>query len=363
MSNETALTKIENAQKSGAVVYFDKSNAIPTVDLYKLDVTIMKIGTENCHKIGSGKKTAYMPKKEITDRIAEANGIVFVEGYTRRESLEDTVCGKRTIYIGCAKGKKRLPDGSWRTSNVANYDFDPTLRTMLDFDVTELTPETKQKRKFYEGKPYGSTLAKAIMECEKFATQRASTGSRLMVIRELAGIPISFTEEEINKDMAFGRIIQNTEYILQTPEGRAMATAQALGVDMSTLFGGRKILDNASGEPHGKTDNEPPDDIPPENDTANLAAEAAADGEPDFPEDSEGKNNQQEETEFDRLTATLAEYMTYKEYLDVTTKSGTNPYKLAQEEMSSLVATEESREKMIKRLRDYLIAKKVPGVA
>jgi hypothetical protein len=55
--------------------------------------------------------------------------------------------------------------------------------------------------------------------------------------------------------------------------------------------------------------------------------------------------------------------MAFKEYLDTTTKSGTNPYKMAQDELSSKTATEESRSKMITRIRDFLIAKKVPGVA
>ena len=55
--------------------------------------------------------------------------------------------------------------------------------------------------------------------------------------------------------------------------------------------------------------------------------------------------------------------MGFKEYLDVTTKSGTNPYKLAQDELFSTTATEESRMKMITRIKDFLIAKKVPGVA
>jgi hypothetical protein len=47
----------------------------------------------------------------------------------------------------------------------------------------------------------------------------------------------------------------------------------------------------------------------------------------------------------------------------VTSGNGINPYNRAQEELASQTATVESREKMIKRIRDYLISKKVPGVA
>jgi hypothetical protein len=115
----------------------------------------------------------------------------------------------------------------------------------------------------------------------------------------------------------------------------------------------------------GNTDNaaEPqdPGEAPPNDDTAKLAAEADKDDEPDFPGDDEGEG--QQETEFDRLTATLEEYMSFKEYLNVTTKSGTNPYELAQAEFENKNANVESRTKMIKRIRDFLIAKKVPGVA
>jgi hypothetical protein len=141
-----------------------------------------------------------------------------------------------------------------------------------------------------------------------------------------------------------------------------MATAKALGVDVAALFGARKpILANSA-----DTEAAPAETVEPEpesgNNAANLAAEAAADGEPDFPKDDE-EETPQEETEFDRLTFTLEEYMSFKEYLDVTTKSGANPYELAQAELNSKTATEESRRKMVGRLRDFLIAKNVPGVA
>jgi hypothetical protein len=174
-------------------------------------------------------------------------------------------------------------------------------------------------------------------------------------------MPIAFEGKDLDKPLYLGRIVQNTDYILKTPEGRAMATAKALGVDVAALFGVKKPAFANSGE----ADATPVETVEPEpesgNDAANLATEAVAD-EPDFPENSEAETRQKE-TEFDRLTATLEEYMTFKEYLDVTTKSGTNPYKLARAELDSKTATEESRTNMIKRIRGYLVAKNVPGVA
>jgi hypothetical protein len=147
-----------------------------------------------------------------------------------------------------------------------------------------------------------------------------------------------------------------------------MATAKALGVDVASLFGAKKPTIAPSTGTEDTTPAETPEPEPEGgngkgNDAANLAAEAAANNEPDFPAEIEGEPQQKQDSEFDRLTATLEEYMTYKEYLDVTTKSGTNPYKMAQNELASKTATEESRRKMITRIRDYLIAKKVPGVA
>jgi hypothetical protein len=213
------------------------------------------------------------------------------------------------------------------------------------------------------GKPYGPILARAILEYQKVAKQRANTGARLRVIRELVGMPIALTAAQVSKPVLFGRIVQNTDYILQTPEGRAMATAQALDVDMATLFGSRKpelptMTENADNT--SEPEDTGPGVLPLNDDAANLAADASADDEPDFPGDDEGEG--QQETEFVRLTDTLEEYMSFKEYLNVTTKSGTNPYELAQAEFENKNANVESRTKMIKRVKDFLIAKKVPGV-
>jgi uncharacterized protein YfaQ (DUF2300 family) len=138
-----------------------------------------------------------------------------------------------------------------------------------------------------------------------------------------------------------------------------MATAQALGVDIASLLGTRPSLPVSGDvkEAYAIVDSAAAN----ETSAAHLAAEALTQ-EPDFPEDS-AERNQQATTEFDNLTVTLENYMSYKDYLDVTTKSGTNPYKLAQDELASKNATAESRTKMIKRLRDLLLAKHVKGVA
>jgi hypothetical protein len=315
MNNTTALTKIENAQKAGALVFVDKDWLEEKTPLYKPETTELPVNKEtDCFNI-SGK---FMPKREIVDRIGEASGVDFIFGETQSRIVEDDACGKRIVYTSYAQGRRLMPDGSWRTSSKCDYEFDPVLRAMLDFDVTELNAETKQRqRKGRDGKFYGSTLARYILELQKVAAQRANTGARLRVIRELVGMPTAFEGKDLNKPLYLGRIVQNTDYILKTPEGRAMATAKALGVDVASLFGAKKpTIDSSTGTdditPAETTKPEPEGSNGKGNDTANLAAEAAADDEPDFPTDTEGEPQQKPETEFDRLTATLEEYMTYK---------------------------------------------------
>jgi len=363
MSAVTALAKIEAAEKSGALVFVDREWLEEKTPLYKPEITEVEINKENdCFNI-SGK---FMPKREVVDRISEANGIDFTFGEVKTMTIEDDMCGKRIVYTAKAQGRRRMSDGSWRMSSINDYDFDPVLRGMLDYDVTELNSETKQKRRTTrDGKAYGSSLARYILDLQKVAAQRASTGARLRVARELAGMPIAFTEQEISKPLYFGRIVQNTEYILKTPEGRKLATAVALGVDVTTLFG-KPSLPSATvtGEeplcsPAEPTEPEPTPE--PGNNTADLAAQAAAD-DVDFP--AEGNEAQEtEQEEFERLTVELEQYLTYKDVLDVKTKSGVNPYQLAQSEFNSKTATVLSRGAMVKRVRDFLVMKKVPGVA
>jgi hypothetical protein len=49
----------------------------------------------------------------------------------------------------------------------------------------------------------------------------------------------------------------------------------------------------------------------------------------------------------------------FKTELDVTSANGKNPYRLAQEELADMAATEDSRRAMIEKLRTYLTKKGV----
>jgi hypothetical protein len=344
MSN--ALAIVQKAQANGALVFVNTENFESQVDLYRTEVTTLLLTEKDFHNI-QGK---YMPTKAVTDRIGEASGVEFVQSACRviAETRDDPLCGKRTAYRAEAQGKVRMPDGSWRHSTVDEYEWDPTLRAMLDKNVVELTDATRK------------IVGRTILEYTKVGRQRAATGARLRVIRQLTGMPSAFEKVDIQRPFVFTRIVQNTSYILQTPEGRAMSTAQALGVDVASIFGGKKTALTASPEqvepPAQGYDDPPPDTSAVGSDTASLAAQAT---EPDFddPDDTVPPNA---ETEFDRLTVALEEFVAgYKAELNVTTSTGKNPYTLAEAELANKDATEDSRRGMIDRLRKFLLAKGV----
>lgn len=217
MDNSRALAIIEKARGSGALAFVGQGLG-ETVPLYKPDVTLLAVTPKDFHDI-QGKLVA---RKEVCDRIGEAAGIDYIaENCHVDTEIRDDELGKRTVFIGFAQGRVRLPDGSWRQSTVEEYEFDPSLRAKLDA----------------KSKPEGALR----LEYMKAARQRASTGARLRVVRQLTGMPTSFPAQDIGqgKELVFGRVVQNTDYILSTPEGRMMAIAQATGATQS-IYGPRR---------------------------------------------------------------------------------------------------------------------------
>jgi hypothetical protein len=352
-----ALTVLQGAVKNGALAFVSQEDCMSVTPLYKPEITIINLKlpadrndqNSDVYNI-SGK---YMPKREIVDRIGEATGLVFIHDgcKTWTETYEDDIAGKRTVYISEQQAKKRMSDGSWRTSSVQAYEFDPVMRAMLDYNVTELNAQTKQTKN-----RFGKTLAQTILEYTKVARQRSETGARLRVIRELTNMPTAFSAEDAKKPLVFGRFAQNTDYILQTREGRAMASAQALGVDVASLFGGGRKIDDA--------DNEIIPAVEAQTTTALPEATNPNVEENQFEEisvNAEVKNNSDSD-EFETLTETLEQWIvTYKDILNVTLKSGSNPYKLATEELdaNNFNASVESRKAMIQRIKDFLKLKEV----
>lgn len=358
-----ALAVLQGAVKNGALTFVTKEDCMAVTPLYKPEISVINLKlpkdkndtSADVYNI-SGK---YMPKREIVDRIGEATGLVFIHDGCRTwtETYEDDIAGKRTVYISEQQAKKRMSDGSWRTSSVQAYEFDPVMRAMLDYNVTELNAQTKQTKDKWGKK----TLAQTILEYTKVARQRAETGARLRVIRELTNMPTAFSAEDAAKPLVFGRFAQNTDYILQTREGRAMASAQALGVDVASLFGGRKISPEEN-EIAPAVETEQRTALPP----SPAEYEEAVCKDSSVPDNAESLAEQAAqpsgENEFEALTLTLEQLTTtYKDILDTTLKTGQNPYRLAMEELdaNNFNASEISRQEMIKRVKDFLRARRI----
>lgn len=334
-----ALTVIENARKQNALVFVNQENYQTGIELYKTEATVIQSKPEEFHNL-QGK---YMPNRAVTDRIGEAAGVQFVAGDVRAETRDDEIAGKRTVFVGTAQGKVRMPDGSWRMSALEEYEFDPTLRAMLDKKIDYITDSNR------------SVFARTALEYTKVARQRAATGARLRVIRQLTGMPVNFTQADISRPMVFTRVVQNTAHILETKEGRTLATMQALGMTTESLYGKKPAINEERVEQMPQLKDEenlkPADtsgfeqETEPAADTASLAAQANPAG-----------MKSAEDQEFEELTISLEELLnSNKETLNIATRTG-NPYDKGIAELDKLTATIESRKSMIANLTNWLEA-------
>lgn len=195
------------------------------------------------HNIGG----MLVPSRSALDKIADATGISFDEEHcgTRKE-------GKDT-WVGKAVGRRKNPDGTYRTG-VAEYEFDIAVRAK----------ELKSERD--------------VLQLQKFARQRADTGARLRVIRELTGLKTGFTAEELQKPFVFVRYTVNVEAIMKDPDMKKAALNQALGVSQE-IYGPATVRDVTPEElpaPEEQQEAEEPEDPDPfdEHKDAELSEEA-----------------------------------------------------------------------------------------
>ena len=182
-----------------------------TQTMFLPEVVVIHSTPDDFHNIQGN----FMPKGYQTDRIGEAAGIVYLEKNcgTRTEKVDG-----ETAYVGFAQGKKRMPDGTWRTSSICEYEFNPAKRAEED-----ILRDTKRKYNTEKDKKL------LLLNYKKFGRQRASTGARLRVVRELTGMPISFKPDQIKRAMVFSRVAVNTDLLLADPEMREAAIKIALG--------------------------------------------------------------------------------------------------------------------------------------
>lgn len=110
-----AKTLVEKYRSTDQLVYVNEED-LNTQMMFLPEVVIVNSTPEEFHNI-NGK---YMPKRHQTDRIGEAAGIVFLEenGGTRTEQVDG-----HTVYVGFSQAKKRLPDGTWKTSSICEMSL------------------------------------------------------------------------------------------------------------------------------------------------------------------------------------------------------------------------------------------------
>jgi hypothetical protein len=208
---------IQDHKQKGDLVFAEKDD-LRKHRLFFPEIVVIHATPDDFHNISGN----FMPKRHHMDRCAEASGVTFLENNC---TVETRVIDGDKIYIGHAQGQKRLPDGQFRKSSVSNYEFNPKKRAEED-----IIRDTKGK---YSG-PNGEKEKKLLLlTYEKFGMARADTGARLRVIRELAGMPISFKPNEIQKAMVFCRIAVDTDEMLEHPELREAAIGLATGAARS----------------------------------------------------------------------------------------------------------------------------------
>lgn len=217
MDTTKALTII-NEHKGKDLVFVDP-NELETGRMFYPQVSVINATPQDFHNI----KGRMMPKSYHTDRIGEAAGIEFVasECGTRKEG--------DNVWVGFAQGRRRLPDGTFRTSTKQEYEYDVDVRSEEDFaNDTKGTYNTEAAKR------------KHVIELKKYARQKASTGARLRVIRELTGIPAAFTQQDIQRALVVARIAVNTDELLDNPDTRKMAVAAAMNKS-NDIYGVRDV--------------------------------------------------------------------------------------------------------------------------
>lgn len=242
MTQRRIRLKDLNDYKGKALVFTTQEEQIRT-ELFKTLNTIISINEDMFHKMGTKKKPLYYPKKELTNQIGSAMGIEFFPSVLIQEIYGDiqiNADGSRVQKISgvkCIKqGKRRRPDGSWQSSSPCVYAFIWEDRAeeqiLLDEDnVGQTWPDGNTKAKYN----FPNDLAKEkrarrklLLDLKKFAYQRASTGSELMVIRELTGMQTALTPNEVSMgSIVCSQIVKSDHY--QAKEAQAIIDNIRLG--------------------------------------------------------------------------------------------------------------------------------------
>lgn len=201
---------------NNALTYYRPEEVVQN-ELYSTQVTELVVTKDEFHAIWPN----LAPGKSLINKIGSASGVEFLPNTRIDTVYGDVVMNadgsqvKKPCGVRCIKqGQKMRPDGSMQISSPCTYEFNWEDRAELDFIADEESNKGK----------YKTPLArkKHVLELKKFASQRASTGAELMVIRELTGMPTGFKEAELKAGgwvMKFSQICKSKAH--QEAEAKA----------------------------------------------------------------------------------------------------------------------------------------------
>lgn len=176
-----------------AVMLTDQESQVSN-KFYRSQVVVIPIDMSMFHNMGSGN---FYPAKGLTNKIAHGSGIEFTNSIRMNDTFGEEITNPDgTITRGLAgkecfkQGLKMKPDGTWFPSSVCSYEYN-----FVDRAEDEMG-ENIEKYSFAKKKTI-------YRRHKKFASQRASTGVSLAVIRELLGVETALKKEQI----ALGRIV------------------------------------------------------------------------------------------------------------------------------------------------------------
>ena len=238
----TALAKIDQARKSGAIIFAKEETMGYVPEQYEPMITMLEFDPADFAPLPGGNM---YPQKKAQHAIQKAAGISFIPEKAKTwESTDKFVdielklfegvyqaFGNYSVYAS-AVAIMRGPDGTIQPSSGAAYEFNVTDRFNED-RINESKGSTKSLL----------DARRKLLQKKKFATRNAATGAELAAIREISGIPTAFKKNDMTKPMCFGQIIESQSYknrilgeAMKTPDGRAAVINKTLGLTAS-LYG------------------------------------------------------------------------------------------------------------------------------
>jgi ribosomal protein L12E/L44/L45/RPP1/RPP2 len=314
MSESKALTIVKEHEKAKDLV-FVKPEDLQTQKMFVPQVTVIHATPDDFHDIKGGKK---MPKSHHTDRIGEAAGVTFIAENCTVEKID------KYVWVGRAQGQRRMPDGTLRKSSVCEYEFDAELRA----EESALSKPDKYKT--------DAQKRQLLIEFAKFGRQRAATGARLKVIRELTGIPTAFSPQDIHRAFVVSRIAVNTDEMLNNPEMRQAAIAHATGASQQIFGPQNGNQDQAQIEA-------------PQDETAITESEEGA----DIFDDEQGEEDKPDPRE--TLKAELGKWLDYDDSGNIHLSEKSR--KTIEVAIDNPEITEEDLEDMLQKVKNYFSEK------